>query len=118
MENYSVLTRKKPSYAIPASSLWWIIQGFAIMLTNHFECAWFVGLLLIGMSVINAMVHNFSYTTFYLISLLVYSFISFFASIIIYSVQGWMYPETGLLILLAAANIVIAGYVLWIARAR
>lgn len=118
MENYSVISRKRSSYAIPASSLWWIIQGFAIMFTELFEGAWFIGLLLIGYSTLNSLIRNFSFTTFYLISLFFYSIISFIVGIIVYSVQGWMYPETGLLIPVTVANIIIAGYTLWTARVR
>jgi len=118
MENYSVFTRKKASYAIPTSNLWWIIQGFAIMLTELFEGAWLVGLSLVCFSTLNSIIRNFSFTTFYLISLFFYSLVSFVTGIIVYSIHGWMHPETGLLIPLTAINIVIAGYTLWVARSR
>lgn len=118
MENYSVISRKRTSYAVSASSLWWIVQGFAIMLTELFEGAWLIGLLLIGYSTLNSLIRNFSFTSFFLISLFFYSIVSFIASIIVYSVQGWMHPATGLLIPLAATNVVIAGYTLWTARVR
>lgn len=115
---YSAFEKKGPNQIVYASCLWWIIQGLSIIVTDYFSFAWFIGLLLMGMSIINLVARNFSYTTFYLISTLTYAIISFVTGIIIYSIHGWMYPETGLTILLGTANIIISSYVLWAARAR